>query len=92
MICTRLKNGPGYSHLGRTFPYKSNAMKDFENSQYLLCKSPSMRPQQHSLKKGGYKKHAPTPGSTLPRSMQEELDEQGERLKYVDIETITDTF
>ncbi|CAO0803354.1 unnamed protein product [Mucor circinelloides] len=35
-----------------------------------------MRPQQHSLKKGGYKKHAPTPGSTLPRSMQEELDEQ----------------
>ncbi|KAL9538476.1 hypothetical protein MBANPS3_010900 [Mucor bainieri] len=35
-----------------------------------------MRPQQQSFKKGGYKKHAPTPGSTLPRSMQEELDEQ----------------
>lgn len=35
-----------------------------------------MRPQQHSFKKGGYNKHTPTPGSTLPRSMQEELENQ----------------
>ncbi|CEP19856.1 hypothetical protein [Parasitella parasitica] len=35
-----------------------------------------MRPQKQTFKKGGFKKHAPTPGSTLPRSMQEELDEQ----------------
>ncbi|GAN08931.1 mif4g ma4 domain-containing protein [Mucor ambiguus] len=42
----------------------------------LALQIPSMRPQQQSFKKGGYKKHAPTPGSTLPRSMQEELDEQ----------------
>ncbi|KAI8639720.1 hypothetical protein BD408DRAFT_391902 [Parasitella parasitica] len=35
-----------------------------------------MRPQNQSFKKGGFRKHVPTPGSTLPRSMQEELDEQ----------------
>jgi hypothetical protein len=35
-----------------------------------------MRPQQ-SFKKGGHGKHAPTPGSTLPKSMQEELETQG---------------
>jgi hypothetical protein len=40
-------------------------------------KRPIMRPQQHSFKKGSYGKHAPTPGSTLPKAMQEELDEQG---------------
>lgn len=36
-----------------------------------------MKQQNQPFKKGGYKKHAPTPGSTLPKSMQEELDGQG---------------
>jgi hypothetical protein len=36
-----------------------------------------MGPQKQSFNKGGYKKHAPTPGSTLPKSMQEELEGQG---------------
>jgi hypothetical protein len=36
-----------------------------------------MRPQQHSFKKGSYSRNGPTPGSTLPKAMQEELDGQG---------------
>lgn len=41
-----------------------------------------MRPQQHSFRKGGHNKHTPTPGSTLPRSMQEELEGQGRLPEY----------
>lgn len=58
----------------------------------LALQNPSMRPQQQSFKKGGYKKHAPTPGSTLPRSMQEELDEQGNCWNCTCIDTMIDTF
>lgn len=58
---------------------------------FLIAKNKNMRPQQSSFKKGGafnkggsfkkndYGKHVPTPGSTLPKSMQEELDGQGKR-------------
>ena len=38
-----------------------------------------MRPQQQHQKKGNFGKHVPTPGSTLPKSMQEELESQGKR-------------